>query len=97
ICAVIFFQTGASKSVIKRIAVLKQYVNDPSIADSTARINNNSAFERILLWRNTAQLIKENPVTGCGAGNWKLLYPKFGVSGTRYIETGSVHYEHPHN
>jgi O-antigen ligase len=97
ICAVIFFQTGASKSVIKRIAVLKQYVNDPSIADSTDRINNNSAFERILLWRNTAQLIKENPVTGCGAGNWKLLYPKFGISGTRYIETGSVHYEHPHN
>src|SRR5205085_2854870 len=94
---VILFQTKAGDSFSSRIRVIKQYVTDPSLADSSARANNNSTYERIMLWRNTVKLIEDDPLTGCGAGNWKLIYPKYGISGTRYIETGSTHYEHPHN
>jgi len=94
---IILFQTGAMKNFSARIEVVNKYLSNPSLADSTARSNNNSTFERILLWRNTLGLIQEYPLSGCGAGNWKLLYPKYGISGTRYIETGATHYEHPHN
>ena len=97
ISGIILFQTGATKRLNQRIEVMQQYLMNPSLVDSTTRANNNSTFERILLWRNTVQLINDNPLSGCGAGNWKLLYPKYGISGTRFIETGAMHYEHPHN
>ncbi|CAN5536380.1 hypothetical protein BH11BAC1_BH11BAC1_06440 [soil metagenome] len=90
-------KSGVVRNVNQRVETIKKYVQHPELTDSTMRANSNSTFERILLWRNSIGLISENPFTGCGAGNWKLLYPKFGIGGTRYIEGGNVHYEHPHN
>jgi len=90
-------RTGVVKNVERRADMIQQYLKNPGLIDSTARVNSNSTFERLMLWRNSFRLIRENPWTGCGAANWKLLYPKFGIGGTRYIEAGNVHYEHPHN
>ncbi|MEO8087928.1 MAG: O-antigen ligase family protein [Bacteroidota bacterium] len=91
------FKSGVVSNLNQRVETIQNYIQHPELADSTMRANSNSTFERILLWRNSIGLISENPFTGCGAGNWKLLYPKFGIGGTRYIEGGNVHYEHPHN
>lgn len=91
------FKSGVIKSFNQRVESIQQYIQHPEMMDATTKTNSNSTFERIMLWRNSFSLIKENPVTGCGANNWKLLYPKFGIGGTRYIEAGNVHYEHPHN
>jgi O-antigen ligase len=60
-------------------------------------VNRNSAYTRWFLWRNTFYLIKENPYTGIGMGNWKTSYAKYGVSGASYLNEGSSRFEHPHN
>ena len=93
----LLYKSGTVKSFSQRVESIQQYLMHPGLVDSTAKANSNSTFERIMLWRNSIGLINENPLSGCGANNWKLLYPKFGISGTSYIEGGNVHYEHPHN
>jgi O-antigen ligase len=93
----VVFKSGAFKDFNQRFETIQQYIQNPELMDSTTKANSNSTFERILLWRNSIELIKENPLSGCGANNWKLFYPKFGIGGTRFIEAGYVHYEHPHN
>lgn len=93
----IVFKSGAFKTYNQRFETIQQYIQHPELMDSTAKVNSNSTFERMLLWRNSIGLIKENPLSGSGANNWKLFYPKFGIGGTRFIEAGYVHYEHPHN
>jgi O-antigen ligase len=91
------FRMGIMKNITFRAQTVVQYLKNPAMLDSTGLANSNSIYERMMLWRNSLELIKRNPLAGCGAGNWKLLYPEFGIGGTRYIEGGNVHYEHPHN
>lgn len=58
--------------------------------------NKETIHERYALWSNTWQLIKEEPITGVGAGSWKLLYPKYGLEGLR-SEDGYTLFQRPHN
>jgi O-antigen ligase len=97
IVILIVLKSGSFAGFNRRIEVMAGYIMNPEKMDTTVRANSNSTFERLMLWRNSIELVKESPVTGCGLANWKLLYPKFGIGGTRYIEGGNVHYEHPHN
>lgn len=63
--------------------------------------NNDTVRERILLWDNTWQMIKENPVGGVGAGNWQIFFPKYGLQHflqTNYlISDGYTTFQRPHN
>ncbi len=63
--------------------------------------NNDTVKERILLWNNTWQMIKENPVGGVGAGNWQIFFPKYGLQHfiqTNYlISDGYTTFQRPHN
>jgi O-antigen ligase len=59
--------------------------------------NTNSVFERLLLWKNSLLLAKEDLIAGSGLANWKLYYPKYGIGGARFVNLGAMHYEHPHN
>ncbi|MCD4695498.1 MAG: O-antigen ligase family protein, partial [Bacteroidales bacterium] len=36
-----------------------------------------NALERIEIWTGSVKMMKEGPVLGVGAGNWKLLFPKY--------------------
>jgi len=76
-------------------AKLLQYTSTDVSASSNE--NDNSTYERVMLWRNTLQLIKENPLLGAGLSNWKISQGQFGIGGTPFINSGLVHYEHPHN
>ena len=59
--------------------------------------NLNSVFERALLWRNSFDLASEHPLDGIGLSNWKVMYPKYGIGGAHHLNSGVMHYEHPHN
>lgn len=77
--------------------MVKLYWTQPNLFYTTSNANNNSIYERIIVWKNSLKLIEEHPLTGAGLNNWKLLQAKFGVGGTIYLNTGMVHFEHPHN
>jgi putative inorganic carbon (hco3(-)) transporter len=44
---------------------------------STISTNEATADIRLILWKQSAQLIKEHPVLGVGSGNWKLVILKY--------------------
>lgn len=64
-------------------------------------MNSDSLRERILLWKNTLEMIKEHPWMGVGAGNWQILFPKYGLGEflqTNYlISDGYTTFQRPHN
>ncbi len=51
---------------------------------------------RLEMWKRTLPMIGEHPLLGVGAGNWKILLPKYGLE---YLPaaSGRVHYVRPHN
>jgi O-antigen ligase len=54
----------------------------PTLVKRAATVVNphfGSNRERLALWSKTIAMIKENPVQGIGAGNWKIAFPKFGL------------------
>lgn len=55
-----------------------------------------SAQSRLKMWEKTALLIQEKPFTGVGAGNWRILFPKNGVTGL-FHETKDIFYQRSHN
>lgn len=54
--------------------------------------------ERKVLWSNTIEMIKDNPVTGVGAGNWKIHNNAYGLEGFQAkARTGLEIFQRPHN
>lgn len=56
----------------------------------------NSLSTRYELYKNSINIIKENPLTGVGPGNWRLEIPKAGLYRTKG-ETGNSIVQRPHN
>ena len=60
----------------------------------------NTFKTRVLLWKNSVQMIKENSVFGVGAGNWQIYFPKFGLDKFGIgdvVANGTMTYQRPHN
>jgi len=55
-----------------------------------------SSKERLELWKKSVDMIKENPLTGIGTGNWKILISKYGTKDLR-SEKGDIFFQRPHN
>ncbi len=55
-----------------------------------------TANERILLWKATLRMVKNQPLTGVGAGQWKIWFPKYGSDIWRSRQ-GQVQFQRPHN
>ncbi len=63
--------------------------------------------KRIVFWQNSMDMIAENPVLGVGAGNWRINFPKYGLShnqesGSDFrldqnVYQGITHIQRPHN
>ncbi len=92
-----YLGTPGGKRFISKIKVGIEYVSNPSKLTESRPENNNSVFERLLLWRNTSRMIADHPLLGVGINNWKLYNPLYGIGGTQFINTGLINYEHPHN
>lgn len=52
--------------------------------------------ERLFLWDNTFDLIKERPIVGYGTGNWRFIFPSSGISNSRAAQ-GKTIFQRAHN
>ncbi len=62
--------------------------------------SDNTFKTRVLLWKNSIQMIKENIYFGVGAGNWQIYFPKFGLDKFGIgdlVANGTMTYQRPHN
>lgn len=58
-----------------------------------------SSIERLFIWDNSIEMVKENFVFGVGAGNWQIHVPKYGLDKcpTYEIREGMRTLQRPHN
>lgn len=77
--------------VMISIAVLNKG-KDNGVTDSTS-------FEhRLAFWSNSIEMIKENPITGVGSGNWRIQFPKHGLQDVDFsVMQGITQIQRPHN
>lgn len=62
---------------------------------------------RIVFWQNSLDMIADHPVLGVGAGNWRINFPKYGLSQNQEdnsdfrldqnVYQGITHIQRPHN
>lgn len=99
IAALLISKTGMFKSSVDRISRITSTFSKPAgeEIDESNEVNRNSAYTRWFLWKNSFLIFKEHPFMGSGIGNWKMLYPKYGVSGAYFLNVGGNRFEHPHN
>lgn len=82
-------KNDVANAPVERIQALFTYENTKNEHTETIK-------ERLLLWNNTLEMIKEQPVLGVGLGNWKIHFPKYQITGLR-SEQGEVFFQRPHN
>lgn len=84
-----------NKTISNRISLLYHYIIEGKNEISSS--NNNSTFERLLLLHNTWEMIKDEPLTGVGLANWKIMFPKYGYSGAKYLISDTIKFTRAHN
>ena len=65
----------------------------------TSVLSTKNLEKRVELWKNTIDMIKDNPV-GVGPGHWKIYYPRYGHSITGQDGSGrktELVFQRPHN
>jgi O-antigen ligase/Tfp pilus assembly protein PilF len=82
-------QGSVQNTPIKRIQAV--FIYEDTKNEHTETIN-----ERLFLWSNTVEMIKEHPLLGVGLGNWKIHFPKYKMDGLR-SEQGEIFFQRPHN
>ncbi|MCK4579194.1 MAG: O-antigen ligase family protein, partial [Candidatus Marinimicrobia bacterium] len=59
-------------------------------------LESGSISQRLLLWRKSVEMIKDNLMLGVGLGHWRIMLPSYGTAGM-WSEGGIVHWQRPHN
>ena len=80
-----------------RVHHLLAYLLHPRAYSSVDSSNVNSIAERISLWKNAWRVFKDHPLFGCGAENWKILAPKYGLPFNQFSTNSEIRYVKPHN
>jgi O-antigen ligase len=81
IITTVFFPFGPLRSINERINT----IFNPEFTSNVWRVQ---------MWDATTQLIKDQPLTGVGAGNWKIsIYTYYG----EYLPSVYRHWRNPHN
>lgn len=71
--------------------------NFPSNSEKRMTVTDpRSLKERLILWDRSLQMVSDHPVLGVGGGNWKIVFPSYGMNDLRG-ETGDVFFQRPHN
>jgi O-antigen ligase len=53
---------------------------------------------RFMYWERSVTMAQEAPISGVGAGNWTINFPKYGLQGTNLsVMTGETTVDRPHN
>lgn len=97
ITAVFYLRTENFKLLELRIKTAKHYITNPASLENYSIINNNSTYERYILWRNSLRMIHEHPLFGSGVSNWQIYFPKYGMGEAPYMNTGTIKFIRPHN
>lgn len=63
---------------------------------SIIKADDSSVKERLILWQKSLQMFRDHPLAGVGVGNCKIVFPSYGIVGTRQ-ESGEVFFQRPHN
>ncbi len=55
--------------------------------------------ERLQVWQNSVEMIKDHPITGVGAGNWQFHFPKYGIGEFENpsVANALTTFQRPHN
>jgi tetratricopeptide (TPR) repeat protein len=94
----LLYKTGVGSSFATKVKTVYSYYQDPDrMSKLDHELNDNSIYDRLLLYGNSLKMFTDYPVTGCGVGNWRIYFPRYGVSGSPYLVSGRLRYEHPHN
>lgn len=65
---------------------------------SSQLLNERNISHRFAFWSNTLEMAKEHPITGVGHGNWRIYFPKYGLSHTdAQVMNGITGIQRPHN
>jgi O-antigen ligase len=56
-----------------------------------------SGNERIVLWKKTMSLFKDNWLTGSGTGDWQISFLKYGSEGLEIPFRANITFQRPHN
>lgn len=59
-------------------------------------LGSTSANQRFKIWEQTILLIQEKPLTGVGAGNWEIFFPKNGIA-ELFPTDKDIFFQRPHN
>ena len=60
-------------------------------------LSTSSLVERCLLWEKTYRLADQQPLSGCGIGNWQIHFPDAGLEGLYRADMWNVNFTKPHN
>ena len=85
------------KAIESRMNIALNYINHPGEMEKYSTANDNSTYERIILWKNSMKMIREHPFSGVGLGEWKIYFPKYGMGMAPYMNSGMIRFEKPHN
>ena len=54
-------------------------------------------IERILMWKKSLGAVKDNLILGHGSGNWRIVFPSYGLENLTERSFKKVHFQRPHN
>ena len=103
IVATIYFklreQKIASRKSFFAIGILLIGVISAVLAGGSEKIFNSSTIQtRMHYWNASSEMYLDNPITGVGAGQWKVFYPGTGLKGTNEsVMNGTTTILRPHN
>lgn len=67
-------------------------------AASMTDLRDQSIHQRLVLWKSSFFMVKDNPWIGAGIGNWQIEYPKYGLGEmSESVQQGDLHFQRPHN
>ncbi|NND05799.1 MAG: tetratricopeptide repeat protein [Saprospiraceae bacterium] len=75
-------------------------ITNPSLRDRVNPLNYATAqtgYERRLIWIKSANMVKDHPIIGVGSGNWKMLFPGYGLEGSYRMQDQQVVFTRVHN
>ncbi len=85
--------------ILSGISIYEKYGNVKVFEKQFYWVSNyqfGSTLERVELWKMTAEITVDNPVTGVGLGNWRFVIPEYGSGELRNV-TGETFFQRPHN
>ncbi len=94
---IIYSKPDFFEGIKSKINITLKYITDPTALETFSMDNNNSTYERFILWRNSFRMIREHPLAGVGLGEWKIHFPKYGMGMAPYMNYGVIRFEMPHN